>query len=162
MDVPSEEEQRRFWRTLWLSSIQAFADDKMQRERWANPEERNPVYSYVECMEVYFTDAFMSEERAFERRVAAGRLTLEEVEAAMEFHAEAEGYSPPNGDSYAIEAILADPKWHEVVAKAKIAQQRLLAMLSDPKEIQALTRPLEWADEDGVFRTDLIGTSYVR
>ena len=37
------------------------------------------------------------------------------------------------------EAILADPKWSEVVAAAKQAQTRLLALISDPSERQSLS-----------------------
>ena len=60
MDTPNDEEQRINWRWQWLSAIQAFADIELQRRRWTDPHERNPHYSFVECMCSYFDDAFMT------------------------------------------------------------------------------------------------------
>jgi hypothetical protein len=84
MEQVSEAQQRSDWRLLWLSAIQAFADSDTQQQRWADPQERNPAYSYVECMCTYFDDAYMSEQDAFERRILSGQLSREEAGAAAD------------------------------------------------------------------------------
>lgn len=157
-----EEAQRRHWRLLWLSSIQAFSDSQTQTARWLDPTERNPHYSFVECMCSYFDDAYLSEENAYAKRLAVGKLTEEEVTAVAEFHTLAEGYESPTGDDWNSAAVLADPRWREVVRAAQRAQARLLPLLSDPNEREALTEPLFWREHNGAFRADLTGSSIVR
>ncbi len=79
-----------------------------------------------------------------------------------EFHALAEAYESPAGDDWDSEAVLADPRWQEVVRQAQRAQARLLPLLSDPAERKALTEPLVWRDHNGGFQADLTGSSIVR
>jgi len=130
-------EVRRNWRIGWLGSIQDFADQETQRGAWLNPENSNPHFSYVECMACYFDVAGLS--YGYKSAIEEGFVTIEEAAAVADFHAVADTYEPPNGDDYAHEAILADPKWSEVVAAAKQAQTRLLALISDPSERQSLS-----------------------
>ena len=151
MEAIGEDEQRRHWRLVWLSAIQAFADHDTQKRRWTDPRERNPAYSFVECMCGYFDDAYMCEDDAFERRISSGRLTREEANAVTEFHVVAEAYRSPNGDDYDAKAILADPAWQNVVAMAQSSQNRLMDLLSDQCEVEALFRPLDWFEESGTF-----------
>jgi hypothetical protein len=162
MDTPNDEEQRINWRWQWLSAIQAFADIEVQRRRWTDPHERNPHYSFVECMCSYFDDAFMDEENAYDRRVSSGRLSFEEAGVMAQFHSVAEAYKPPEGDYYATEAILADPAWQKVVRLAQEAQQRLSQLLTDPAERASLTQLLEWHEKNGVYYTGRTGSSYIR
>lgn len=162
MDVTSEQEQRRYWRRLWLSAIQAFADAETQERRWKDPTERNPVYSYVECIAAYFDDAFMAEDEAYQRRVKSGRLHPDEAAAVADFHAAADAYRPPNGDAYAVDAILLDPAWQNVVRLAQAAQLRLLPLLADKDEKATLTQAPNWHEDNGNFHAGWIGASYVR
>jgi hypothetical protein len=143
---------------LWLSSIQAFSDDETQQSRWLDPQERNPHYSFVECMCSYFDDTFMGDEDALQRRVGRGHLTEEEAVAVEQFHALADAYESPGGDDYDDDAILADPKWHAVVDAAEQAKQRLLPLLKEPAEREALMQPLHWDEEGRGWRTDLTGS----
>ncbi|MEO0412767.1 MAG: hypothetical protein AAF221_13105 [Pseudomonadota bacterium] len=144
--MTSDEEIRYYWRLRWLSSIQAFCDTEVQAKCWLNPEERNPHYSFIECMCCYFDDAFMSEEDVFERRVARQHMTNEEVDAVAQFHSMAEAYQSPNNDDYDVRAILSDHKWHEVVKAAQNVAQKLLKLLKTPEEKDALTLPLQWSE----------------
>jgi len=162
MQTPTEEEQRRRWRWQWLTAIGAFANAEVQRDRWTDPNERNPYFSFVECMCSYFDDALMSDEGAFERRMKAGHLSSEEAAVTVEFHAAAGAYGPPHDDDWAIKAILADPAWQKVVALAQEAQCRLLPLLSDQGDRAALTEPLEWREEAGIFSPVLNDIAYVR
>ena len=161
--IPTEEEeaQRRHWRLLWLSSIQAFSDSETQRTRWLDPTEKNPYYSLVECMCGYFDDAYLSETDAYAKRVAVGNLTEEEVAAVAEFHALAERYESPTGDNWNSEAVLEDPRWQAVVNAAQNAQAQLLPLLTDPSEKEALIQPMHWREQNGAFHADLIGSFIV-
>lgn len=161
MEEISEAEQCRHWRLLWLSAIQAFADSDTQHRRWTDPQERNPAYSYVECMCTYFDDAYMGEEHAFECRILSGRMSRQEAAATTDFHFAADAYRPPNEDAYDIDAILADPAWQNVVALAQACQRRLIDLLSDQNEIDALSRPLEWSEGNGIFRAATTGSFIV-
>lgn len=158
MSEPSQKDQRRHWRMMWLSSLQAFSDDETQQSRWLDPEERNPAYSYVECMCSYFDDAFMGDEDAFQRRIRRGHLTEEEAAAVEQFHALADAYESPGGDDYDNAAILSDPKWHAVVDAAEQAKQRLLPLLKEPAEREALMQPLHWNEEGRGWSADLTGS----
>lgn len=143
-DDLSEHEQRHLWRLRWLSSLEAFADSAVQASRWTDPQEGNPHFSFVECMCCYFDDADLGDEGAYARHIARGYVSDGEAEAVIEFHQFADAYRPPNGDDYDVDAILADPNWGVIVDAAQRAQARLLALLTDPAEIAALTRPSVW------------------
>jgi len=124
--VTEEDEQRRHWRLVWLSSLHAFSDSDTLRKRWLDPTEQNPHFSFVECICSYFDDANLGEENAYEKRLAEGDVGAEEVTAVAEFHSLAESYDSPSGDNYDHEAILRDEKWQEVVDAAGRSRQRLL------------------------------------
>lgn len=89
----------------------------------------------------------MSEEDAIQRRVGRGHLTREEAAAVERFRGLAEAYESPNGDDYDDAAILADPRWHAVVHAAQKAKQRLLPLLKEPAERDALLQPLHWGED---------------
>lgn len=143
-DDLSQHEQRKFWRLRWLSSIQAFADPEVQSARWTDSNEGNPHFSFVECMCCYFDDADLNDQGAYARRTERGYVSDDEAEVLAEFHQLADGYSPPNGNDYDVEAILADPNWQAVVSTARLTQARLVVLLTDPNEVAALTRPVVW------------------
>jgi hypothetical protein len=161
-DLQPEEEQIRYWRLLWLSSIQAFADSETQRVRWLDPNERNPYYSYVECMCGYFDDAYLGEESAYEKRLASGRISGAEIDAVADFHMLAAAYESPTGDDWDVKAILDDPAWQKLVEAAREAQRHLLPLLIDQAERAALTRPLIWKEDNGTYRAAATGSTIVR
>ncbi len=146
---------------LWLSSIQAYGDSETQKTRWLKPNERNPHFSFVECMCSYFDDAYLGEDGAYEKQLGAEKVSAEEVSAVAEFHSIAASYESPSGDDYDTRAILQDPNWQEVVDAAQRAQKQLLALLTDSSERDALTRPLDWREDDGSFHADLVGSRIV-
>jgi len=158
----SDEQQRLDWRLRWLTSIQSFADTDTQRRRWLDPAEENPHFSYVECMCVYFDDVLWGEDEPYRRRLEGGFLSETEVAAVAEFHALADGHKSPNGDDWNSRAILEDLAWQEVVRAAEQAQHRLLPLLSDPAEREALTRPEHWDDQDETYRAQRTGATIVR
>lgn len=147
----TEAEQRHFWRLRWLSALQAFADCQQQGERWTDPEETNPHFSFVECMCCYFDDADVADLAAYDRRIEKGYLTISEAKSVSQFHNVADQYRPPNDDDYDVVAILADPGWQSVVRAAQGAQARLLSLLTDPREIAALTKPAVWQSVGASF-----------
>jgi hypothetical protein len=148
---PTFEESRAMWRQRWLGALRYFADEDTQR-RWLDRSERNPYYSYVECMCGYFDDTFFSGHE-IERWVPYGYMSDEEYRVMLPFHRLAEQYSPPNDDAYNCDSILADSRWAEVVDAARDAQAALAELISEPNELNALKRETEWvALKGGGFR----------
>ncbi|QIG81163.1 hypothetical protein [Stakelama tenebrarum] len=157
----SDAEIRRFWRLSWLSALQAFADRDTQQRRWLDPKERNPSYSFVECMADYFDGAaYLGQEDAYRKRLEWGHLSKAEAHTVAGFHALADAYQAPC-DEWDAATILADPAWQEVVASAEWAQQKLLPLLSGPDEIEALTQPPLWSEKDGSYYARLPGTAII-
>jgi hypothetical protein len=132
-------ELRRNWRTNWLSSIQEFADDDIQRRLWLDATNTNPHFSFVEYFCCYFDDLGLSDS-GYEWAVREGLLSESEVRAVARFHKIADAYDCPT-DDYDHQAILEDPKWTEVVAAAKEAQAQLFRLIDDPHERRLLMEP---------------------
>jgi hypothetical protein len=150
----SQHDDRRNWRLLWLGSIQAFADSETQLARWPNSSGRPSQFSFVNCMSSYFDEANLREENAYQDRLASGEVTTAEVEAVAAFHSLAESYESPGNDDGNSQAILRDPKWQEVVRAAQDAQGRLLRLLTDETEKEALTKPLYGREQVDSFHGD--------
>ena len=90
----------------------------------------------------YFDDIRLSNtDFGYEGWISQGLATREEVEAVQHFHTLADAYNSPNGDDYDNKAVLADPRWHNVVSAAKAAQQKLAQILTDPEELKLLLEP---------------------
>ena len=159
--MTAEDDQQRRWRLMWLSSLQAFSDSETQGNRWLDPAERNPHFSFVECMCSYFDDADLSEEKAYQNRLAKGHVSADEVAAVADFHSLAERYESPTGEDWDADSILRDANWQKVVDAARQAQQRLLALLTDSAERAALTQPLRWDERNGAFHADLTDSRIV-
>lgn len=159
MSIPSEEDQRRYWRLNWLSSVQAFCDTDVQQSRWCDPQEPNPHYSFVECMCCYFDDAFVGEENAYLKLIERGHLTRDEASSVEEFHSLADAYQSPTQDDYDVKAILSDPAWHLVVSAAQNARHQLLRVLTEPDERRAIMQPLQWEKRGSVWSASFTSLS---
>jgi hypothetical protein len=110
---------------------------------------------------VYFDDVLFGE-ASYKQRLDSGYVSEAEVAAVTEFHTLADGHQSPNGDDWDIRAVLDDPAWQEVVAAAERARQRLLPLLSDPAEREALAQPEQWIQEGEVYRAQRTGATIVR
>jgi hypothetical protein len=140
----TDAELRRFWRQLWLTALQAFADSETQRSQWLDPDQCNPHFSFVECMNCYFEDVpCLGQEEGYRTPLELGHLSEAEAACVAEFHALAVAYEKPC-DPWDAAGILADPAWQRLVLSAQRAQRALLATLEDPDEIAILTRPVTW------------------
>lgn len=135
------------WRQRWLGALQYFADKDAQR-RWLDRSERNPHYSYIECMAGYFDDTFFPGHE-IERWVSFGYMTEAEYLAMSPFHRLVGSYRPPNDNPYDCDAILADAGWSEVVRSARNVQIGLAELISDAAELAVLQSPSEWIELDG-------------
>ena len=151
--MTATDELRRNWRRNWLGSIQEFADLNTQRRLWLDPNASNPHYSFVEYMVCYFEGLAVfdgptvpGDSYAVARE--QGLVTADEA-AAVEPHAKLDAYEAPGKDDYDHQAILADPKWVEVVAAAKSAQSALLPLIDDPEERHALLEVSVYAMQGG-------------
>lgn len=124
--MSADQEFRRNWRRDWLCIIQEFADYDGQRRSWLDYTNTNPHYSFVEYMCSYFDDLRLSD-GGYDWSLSEGLLSTEEVDAVAGFRQTANCYDSPT-DDYDHQAILAYPKWLEVVGAAKQAQAALLRL----------------------------------
>ena len=113
-------------RRQWFGSVYEMADIGYQRRTWLSPPNSSPHWSYIEfCSSYPHADQL---EFARDR----GHLNSEEfdllvalLEAILSHKAK---------DDYDNRAILEDPDWRGVVAKAEAIRQRLLALTVDAVE----------------------------
>jgi hypothetical protein len=112
-------------------------------------------------MSSYFDETNLREESAYQDRLASGQVTTAEIEAITAFHSLAETYESPHNDDGNSQAILRDPNWQAVVRAAQDAQRRLLGLLTDETEKEALTKPLYGRERVDSFQADLSGISAI-
>lgn len=135
MDLDSKEGIRSIWRRGWLWSLDAFTSLKNQEELWL-AKRPGEMQTFEECMCCYFDDTFHGE--SLEDKCRQGFLDNSEVEACRNFHILASAYEPSKvwGDD---RMILADPKWHAVVASAQEAWEQLRAIIKLQEEVAIMT-----------------------
>jgi hypothetical protein len=129
-------ELRKTWRANWLTCLQGFADEVLQRRTWPGGE--TPYLSYDEDMCIYFDDMLNGD--TYDWALAEGLVTEQEVAAVAKFHHLLLQYTPPSGNGLDSERILSDPAWIEVVMTAKKSIRELAAQLKDPEEREILTK----------------------
>ena len=118
---------RDLWRQNWLWSLHAFTSLRDQEELWL-AKRPGEMHSYDECMCGYFDDVLHGQ--SLQDVQAQGLITESELEATRGFHELARDYQPPGDDP----TILADPKWHAIVAAAQQAWQRLRPVITSEEE----------------------------
>lgn len=128
---------RRAWRQGWLASLQEIADLDIQKRTWLNPDNANPHYSYVEYVASYLDDLGLTSGNGYSAAVGEGLLSTAEASAVADFHTRFDAYV--EGGCWDPKAVLADPKWLEVVETARSAQARLLLLLDTEEEKVMLT-----------------------
>ena len=121
-------------RDWWFDSVREIADLDFQRRTWLNPPTPSPHWSFVE-----FRECFPKADQLDDAK-RRGFLSAEEHAIMMDVHnaLSLQSYKPPGGKEYDHEAILADPAWHAVAAKADAARRRLLELTNDPRERRSL------------------------
>ena len=137
--MPADRETRRHWRLRWLSSIQEYADDHTQHRLWLDHTNLNPHWTFVELYSCYFDDLNLGDGGGYDWAIDDGLVSAQEARTLAAFHSAADTYNSPT-DDYDHPAILADPKWQAVVAKARWGQHMLLDLIDDAEERDALTK----------------------
>ncbi|MGI4878952.1 MAG: hypothetical protein ACRYG4_15855 [Janthinobacterium lividum] len=102
-------------------------------------------------MSCYFDDADLANHDSYAQRIVRGYLTIEEADAVTGFHQLAVQYRSPSEDDYDVDTILSDPDWRNVVEAAQRARGRLLLLITDTREMAALTKPLIWEKTGASF-----------
>jgi hypothetical protein len=123
---------RRTWRQNWLGCLSEFADAGLQRQRWLDPENRNPHWSYVEFMCSYFDDTLHG--HGYDWAISEMLVTDREAAAVAPLHELLKHHEAPGGDDYDSERILNDPAWLDIVEEARRSTSNLAALLTDPTE----------------------------
>jgi hypothetical protein len=115
-------------RRQWFGSVYEIADIEYQRRTWLTPPNSSLHWSYVEFCCSY-PDA---NQLQFARD--SGQLSAKEFELLDALHGALVSHKAPGGNDYDHRAVLKDPAWHAVVAKAERIRQQLLTLTVDPKE----------------------------
>lgn len=128
----------KFWRTEWFYSIDELSDLAGQRRTWLDPNQISPHFTYVEFICTYFDRRMSTSPDGYRELIEQGYLTDDEARAVSDLHLLIGAYRPPRGDNNDHIDILDDPSWHQVVNAAAVARDRLLMLLTDEEERQAL------------------------
>jgi hypothetical protein len=139
--VTADPDFRRYWRLNWLGCLNEFADTDLQRQWWLDPTNRNPHWSYVEFMCSYFNDVL--HDRTYAELVAEGLVSSEEAATVGPLHALLELHEAPAGNDWDNASVLADPAWQAITDEAKVTNQRLAELLTDPAERRELLEPFK-------------------
>ena len=124
-NTPEEWANLRRW---WFGSVYEIADIEYQRRTWLTPPTRSPHWSYVEFCCSY-PDA---DQLQFARD--HGHLSAKEFELLAALHHALIPHKAPRGNDYDNRAVLEDPAWHAVIAKAERIRQQFLTLIVDPIE----------------------------
>lgn len=119
-------------RRMWFLSIYELSNIDLQRRTWLDRSNTNPHWSYVEFVEMYPQPEQLS------HALNHGWLSTQEFEILQKFRGLLESHTPPAGDFYDHDAILADPAWHAVAEAAESARQQLLAITTDRQDRDTL------------------------
>ena len=118
-------------RRQWFGSVYEIADLDYQRRTWLTPPTSSPHWSYVEFCCSY-PDAHQLQLARDHGHLSSREFDLlSAVGEAIRAHRA--------NDDYDNAAILKDPGWHSVVAKAQTVRQQLLAITMDRVEQNYLT-----------------------
>jgi hypothetical protein len=113
-------------RRQWFGSVYEIADIDYQRRTWLTPPTSSPHWSYAEFCCSYPDD----DQLQFARD--RGHLNSKEFELLAALHEALISYIAT--DDHDNRAILEDPGWHAVVAKAEQIRQQLLTLTVDAVE----------------------------
>lgn len=127
-------EFRRTWRVQWLGLIHDLADLDLQRRRWGR--DPSPYWGYIEFVCSYFDSTIYDE--SYDYVLSAGFISSAEFQAVAAFTQALYAHTSPTGDDYDNQAVLDDPKWHDVVRLAGEVRDELRPLITDPAELEAL------------------------
>jgi hypothetical protein len=113
-------------RRQWFGSVYEIADMEYQRRTWLTPPNSSPHWSYVE-FSCSYPDAGQ-----LQFAQARGHISAKEFELLASLNEALISHRAT--DDYDNRAILGDPGWHAVVAKAEQVRQQLLTLTSDAVE----------------------------
>jgi hypothetical protein len=129
---PTEEDWANL-RRWWFVSVHEIADIELQRRTWQVPPTPSPHWSYVEfCCCSPGSDQL-------KQALDSGNLSEAEFDLLASLGEALGEHQAPKGNDYNHPAILADPAWQAVAAKAEKTRQELLLIVSDPEERSSLT-----------------------
>jgi hypothetical protein len=113
-------------RCWWFGSVYEIADIEYQRRTWLTPPDNSPHWQYVEfCCSYPGADQLKF---ALER----GHLNSKEYDLLTSLGEAISSHRPSN--PYDSRAILEDPSWHAVVARAEQVRQELFAVTENAVE----------------------------
>ena len=117
--TPEEWANLRRW---WFGSVYEIADIDFQRRTWLTPPTESPHWTFVEFVCSYPDAGQLQHARDH------GHLDAKEFELLANLGRALSSYKAPLGNVYDHSAVLEDPAWHALVAKAERTRQQLLTL----------------------------------
>jgi len=112
--------------------IYEISDRELQRRTWLDPARTDPHWSYLA-----FVSSFPGVEGLDDTK-RCGLISPEEHAIMIDLSTAVHCHKAPGGNVYDSAAVLDDPAWHAVTAKADFARRRLLDLTKDASERQEL------------------------
>src|SRR5215813_13438632 len=119
-------------RRWWFQMIYEITDRELQRRTWLDPARTDPHWSYLA-----FVSSFPGVEGLDDTK-RCGLISPEEHAIMIDLSTAVHCHKAPGGNVYDSAAVLDDPAWHAVTAKADFARRRLLDLTKDASERQEL------------------------
>jgi hypothetical protein len=119
-------------RRWWFQMVYEIFDRELQRRTWLDPTNRNRHWSYAE---VACSFPRVAELDDAERR---GIISAEEHAIMVELSTALHRHKAPGRDIYDNAAVLKDPAWRAVTARADLARRQLLVVTTDASEREEL------------------------
>jgi hypothetical protein len=112
--------------------VYQISDLEQQRRNWLDPTNRNPQCSYIELV------ASFPRVKELDDAKRRGLISSEEHAILFDLSTALHCHSAPGGNIYDNAAVLYDPAWGAVTARAELARRRLLDVTKDESERQEL------------------------
>ena len=137
-----QKNDKELWRERWLGCINELTSFDLQKKSWLDRTHKNPHWSFVEFMSSYFDDLVI--DNNYKYPLEKGWVSKKEYDIIKDWHEELDKYVSPNNDDYNNEAILNDPKWHNILMIGVIIKDKLEEILSETEK-QFLTEKIDYS-----------------
>jgi len=126
------EELRKVWRPNWLSSINELTSLRLQKNSWLDKNAPSAHWTFVEFMCSYFDNLGIDDN--YKDPLKRKLLSSEEFEIIRPWHEALDKYKSPKNNDYAVNKILEDPSWLEIIEVGIKVKNELSKILSDEEK----------------------------
>jgi hypothetical protein len=128
IEIIKLEMNKEKWRRNWVLILKDLTDLEYQKRTWLNPNNKNPYYSFIEFMCVYFDDLNLNE--GYGKLIESNIVTNQEYKSIEKWHNLLDKYNSPNNHDWNNQAILNDTKWLMIIELGKESIENLKPKLN--------------------------------